>query len=822
MARSKRKAGKAAKAGANPATARCEIERLIEKHRFKDALKQAKVYFRQDGSHENRLLLERAYLLRTQDLSRGQMPAAAAEVAERLLEFGVTDSSVAEGLALLLPQIGLAARAVALGERLEAPEAQARLTFKLADRAVLHPEESLAARPALREGALQICAALAALDAGDETLAQERLQTVPRSSPFADWRYFVRGWAAFRRGDFEQAAANWDRLDLSRCAHSIAERVRKLAPTAQGPAEKTDLSLLEVAVFGEAILGRLERLRRAVAEGRWSEVVKLLGPLRLSLRKIEPALAERLTRVLLEPLSHAAMELSYERARQLIANFAATAEPLSFDPHWNRFWAVLWEAADSDLEGEIDHWRQYIDDLEQLAALSPEDRRRRQAIVWRRMAQTVAKAASRRSSFAIEEKEYEDDELDRAGSQERKRAVDYLDRSIQLDPSQRASHALALGWLEEWDQPEQAAAVASRLLEVFPDDIEALDYIIGRHLNGAEPEAALPYIKRARALKPLDDSYVQNEREARLLLARLRAAAGRWDEGRSEFERAAQLEPPLHDLLPRRAAFEFKAGQTARAEEHIQDALRLGVEPAVLWLALAIQAYFYELPDSTHQRFEAALRAELRKKVRSEAAGGLAALLGGFLASDIKYPGREEHISQVADYLRKSTRTKYKAEDLDKVCTFLYDLDDEQALFEKLARRGVKSFPDSPYFLCAGAAMEVQKGPFKCNIPKARKLLEQALAAVQNTNIPNAAKQAAEIQQNLSLLKNFEAAAHAMPFAGRGRRGQAGIFDFITAMIESEFESDEPDHPADDFDDDRPLFDQFEPRRERPNKRNSK
>ena len=205
--------------------------------------------------------------------------------------------------------------------------------------------------------------------------------------------------------------------------------------------------------------------------------------------------------------------------------------------------------------------------------------------------------------------------------------------------------------------------------------------------------------------------------------------------------------------------FEFKAGQTARGEEYVQDALRLGVEPAVLWLTLAIQAYFYELPDSARQRFEAALRAELRKKVRSGAAGGLAALLRSYLAAEIEYPGREEHIGQVADYLRKSTRTKYKAEDLDKVCAFLYDLDDEQALFEKLARRGVKSFPDSPYFLCAGAAMEVQKGPFKCNIPKARKLLEQALAAVQNKNIPNAAKQAVEIQQHLSLLKNFEAAA---------------------------------------------------------------
>ena len=140
----------------------------------------------------------------------------------------------------------------------------------------------------------------------------------------------------------------------------------------------------------------------------------------------------------MEPLSQAAMKLNYERARRLITDFAAAAEPLSFDPHWNRFWAILWEAAEADLEGELDHWRQYVDDLEQLAALSPDDRRRRQAIVWRRMAQTVEKTASRPSSFAIEDEQDDEDEQDRPDSQERKRAVDYLDRSIQLDPSQRS------------------------------------------------------------------------------------------------------------------------------------------------------------------------------------------------------------------------------------------------------------------------------------------------------------------------------------------------------------------------------------------------
>ena len=121
---------------------------------------------------------------------------------------------------------------------------------------------------------------------------------------------------------------------------------------------------------------------------------------------------------------------------------------------------MLWDAAEADLEGGLDHWRQYIDDLEQFAALSPDDRRRRQAIVCGRMAQTAVKAASRHSSFAIEEAEDDEHEQDWPSVQDRKRAVDYLNRSIELDPSQRTSHALALEWLDEWDQPEKAATAA--------------------------------------------------------------------------------------------------------------------------------------------------------------------------------------------------------------------------------------------------------------------------------------------------------------------------------------------------------------------------
>ena len=47
---------------------RVEVDRLIQKERFKDAVKQAKLCYKQESTPENHQLLERAYFLRARQL----------------------------------------------------------------------------------------------------------------------------------------------------------------------------------------------------------------------------------------------------------------------------------------------------------------------------------------------------------------------------------------------------------------------------------------------------------------------------------------------------------------------------------------------------------------------------------------------------------------------------------------------------------------------------------------------------------------------------------------------------------------------------------
>src|SRR3954447_14870142 len=91
-----------------------EVERLMAKDRLKDAVKQAKLCYKEESTPEHHRLLERAYLLRAEQLWKNAMPTAAQEVARHLLDFGITDPTLVEDAARLLMAVGMAKDALKL------------------------------------------------------------------------------------------------------------------------------------------------------------------------------------------------------------------------------------------------------------------------------------------------------------------------------------------------------------------------------------------------------------------------------------------------------------------------------------------------------------------------------------------------------------------------------------------------------------------------------------------------------------------------------------------------------------------------------------
>ena len=124
-------------------------------------------------------------------------------------------------------------------------------------------------------------------------------------------------------------------------------------------------------------------------------------------------------------------------------------------------------------------------------------------------------------------------------------------------------------------------------------------------------------------------------------------------------------------------------------------------------------------------------RKNSSKKVSSQTAGAITGYMGPYVQPEINYAHRDKHVDAVLDYLKRTSRIKYREMDLRSVCGFLNQLKDQEPLLRKMGVRGLKLFPKSPYFLHFAATVEMSKGPLRCNKKLVRKQLETALSEAQ-------------------------------------------------------------------------------------------
>lgn len=710
---------------------RAEVDHLIKSGKLKDAVKQAKLCHRDQPTPEHHQLLERTYLLRAQQLLDGGMSSSAQEVAHHLISFGVTDPSLSVPAAELLIAVGMTDQALALHRQFgEDPSAADHLQRRAADQAVLHPDHASRSPDEVREGAARIHQALDAVQSGDGETARSLLKEVARSSPFGEWKRFALGLIAFHERDAAQTAAAWDRLAPDRAPSRIASRLRLLeTPDASAPF-CPELEAVERQTLGAAVLQPLRTIAAMIAENRWPEALRAIVAIRPKLLAIDPTLGQRLTRLLYDPAIQSISRLGYQDGMRAIQEVTRSLEPLPIDPRWNRFHALLWEGPQGSLEDAEPYWRKYLKDLDTSSAIRDDERPMARAIILRHLGLVFADEAD----ALIQESLDGSIQIGPSAFRARNKAVTLLEEALKTCPTYRQGYQSLINLYQVWEQPEKAADVCRRLLDRFPDDFDTLLDLASYYQDRDDPSLALDYARQARTVRPLDARASHLEWAAHVSLARQLALRRRFDDARRAFETAASLSPEdtrSPHFLARRAVLELKAGCQEQANALIDEGRSLLAEPAPLWLAILIEARRYRLTKPKREPFEALWAEALARKPRSETAGALATLMNPFLVGEIRYTGRETHLRQIITYLKRTTRLSYREDDLTAVCALVGHVSGDRKLFETLARKGERLFPDAPQFPTFLGTREMEKGPFRCNPTKARNWLQKALTLAE-------------------------------------------------------------------------------------------
>jgi len=744
---------------------RSEVSRFIERGQIKDAFKTAKLAFHQEASSENRLQLERTYLLRLRELLNGKMTATAREVAGHVLSFGITEPQLLQELILLLPQVGMVDRAQALSGRLQSPEAKAALSNRIADRAVLHDEQASDFTPELKDSIQKIRSAWTALDSGKEAEALEQLQGIHRNSPMADWRYFIRGLAAFKRQDEEGARTNWERLDAQRSAARIATSLQRLG-TGAAKMER-DILPLEMIAFGEPVLGRLRSLEQALNSNDWEQVTSLLGPVNRSLERVDPRMAERITEIVTSALLKYCRD-SDDDPEPLARKVLACLKPPAFDPHWNRFFGLLWQNSYRGLGDALTCWSEYLIELNSLSDDASLTVDQKKAVIFRHVAQLswdglehlAEMDAARDSTF----------QSDPGTSADHERGFEcilgFLKQSLELDPTQLKTHLFQLNVLHRQGQKDKWKEAAIQLLERFPEESDTIQRLIQTSINEDNPEDCRRWIEQYRRVKPLDSSISDYAAWAHYSAARQLAVKKQYDAARQEFAKADALncqflEP--YRILARKASLEFKAGEIQRAEDYVAEAVKTLKDPVPLWLALSIELARYKAPKSIRDSYNKNFRAQIPKRKTAEVAGELASIMMPILMNEIEYTGRATHVRDVLAYLRPTSRLRFTESQLEGICHFLREVGDQESLLAKFVARGYSIFRNSPFFCYMRAMCQMESKDRNWYLYQAHQDLDKALRLAQASSEPRYQMLIPEIEMALSVL-NAMTPSFGFPF----------------------------------------------------------
>jgi tetratricopeptide (TPR) repeat protein len=760
--------------GSPSAAAFQQGQRNLKKRDFKQALKDARLCFRQSPNAEHRIFLEQASFGRARELDLAGLKPQAQDIIQELLVQPVQDPEVRQALPELLSRVGILDKYPEYRQRLDDdPALKLKMMSRAADMAVVHPDEAKNAAPEIRQGAALVVAALEKLDAGEDTACVELLKDIGRQSPFADWRLFVRGLAAFYRSDLETAAANWSRLDPERLPMRLT---RLLQAIRQGdfdlisadPALANAFGALESTLWGAPLLSELRSIKSRAASGDWLKAVTNLRNIRDRLRVVDPETLQAVTEYLRD-------QAIRTKNRDFLKDLTFSTDALAWDPNWNHARAQL-AALDDDASSNelVNYWSKYLDDLTRVTCWSPEEIQLAQAIVLEHIGKIYRSlidpptqhqqdrpvvTLTPQDLAAYMEADWDSDFERPPGEFFEHQACQAFERSLALRPELLDTHiALSKLWMIT-GHADRAANVTKGLLSRFPDHEESLKFLADYYESLDDFQKALDYVTRLREVKPLDEYYRTESWELLIHLARAALRLRDWTTAQRHLDTAISLSSQPAQMFrcdTLRAFLERQNGTPEQYEAMVASAKEKAGHAAPVEFALTIDAATLGLPQKVYRSVEEQFLAELEKPFDTTAAGLMAQLALSLANSEKKYNGQVKHTKALTDYLKGGTKSTFELIPLRYICAFLSQQGTQKTLLDRFLMHGRARFRTSGFFDAYLGFTNFDLGPDKCDRDYTKQMLTDAQKKILVGNDLFEKTMLPQIERTLAILEDYD------------------------------------------------------------------
>jgi len=367
---------------------------------------------------------------------------------------------------------------------------------------------------------------------------------------------------------------------------------------------------------------------------------------------------------------------------------------------------------------------------------------------------------------------------------------------LQLAPNQLEAHEALFDFYARQGEDAQAERAARELLRHFPDHLPTLEALANLRGHQGDHAESVRLLQLALKVNPLDRSLRSKLGTAHLFHARDYVEAGRFDEARAEYQTVLTFRDGKDEssVYCKWAACEFKAGDSARAEELLQKALADAGNRLAVAFSMVIEIIRLKLPRTLKTRFDKEFNAGLAEPPIGQSAAAIAETASAHRLAGITYHGQKTHEKKVLTYLEKALKAEFTEEQLQRTCTGLLGLEAHKLLL-KFTALGKRRFPANPQFYFQEAESYFAQGPNRCPVWKVQPLLAKARELTQR--LPRDDKQKALLE----LIEQREQMLGAGNILNNPHA--RGMLEEMIQIINPEFDDfDEEDEADFDYEDD--------------------